>query len=128
MPNDCTAFPQPLLDFSAFLSLFTVSLCLSICLHSSAERIFISDSYSHFFPLLSLLVFLHKMYYIPVSSPRSVLCLLLSIISRALLQSADPPGEQMWEPWMLGSRELAVHTSNNFKYTLVQPKHEKAFA
>lgn len=50
------------------------------------------------FPLLSLLVFLHKMHHIPVSSPHSVLPLLLSIISRAPLQSVDPPGKQMWGP------------------------------
>lgn len=52
-----------------------------------------------FFPLLSLLVFLHKMYYIPVSSPPlSAASSALSIISRAPLQSVDPPGEQMWGP------------------------------
>lgn len=81
-------------------------------LHFFLCSLFLIDFPSVFIPLLKGFLFLTAIFFLCCLylfsftkciiflslPPHSVLPLLLSIISRAPMQSVDPPGEQMWGP------------------------------
>lgn len=108
MPNYCAAFPQPLLDFPTFLSSFSLSL-LPFHLPSFPllKRLFFRPVtfFFFFFSVLSLLVFLLRTVYIPVSFP-----------SLVLQDSLAPPGHGANECWCLQHDAKTIfHTSDTLR-------------
>lgn len=118
--NSCQMIAQPSPNLSlTSLHFFLCSLflpCLPICLLFLCWKDFFFCQLLSFFPLLLLLVFLHKIYYVPVFSLTQSCPFCSPSPLRSSCRAWTPQGIK-WgcHQHDAGGRELSVHTSKNFR-------------